>query len=237
MSAGQRFGIKTGLFVSELAILAVYSWMLWYYDDGSKLGIFISVSTICMDIFTYMAILSKLVTTPPAIVALLALNRVLMVVLGQRLWIYGVMGLYMLYGIFLVLEVAKDIYPVNTDVLRDRVTIAELCTAKGRSEIFTEGLSPTLLLIIVNIFYAIIMVSFESIEFKGKIKASITLYDNLKRKDGTYSAVKMNLYEAGGTSILIVLSFFFIAALARLLVRKASRTERGIQAKALKESI
>lgn len=82
MSAGQRFGIKTGLFVSELAILAVYSWMLWYYDDGSKLGIFISVSTICMDIFTYMAILSKLVTTPPAIVALLALNRVLMVVLG-----------------------------------------------------------------------------------------------------------------------------------------------------------
>jgi hypothetical protein len=81
------------------------------------------------------------------------------------------------------------------------------------------------------------MVCFESIEFKGKIKVSITLYENLKRKDGTVSSVKMNLYEAGGASILIVLSFFFVAALARLLVRKATRCERGIQAKALNESI
>lgn len=237
MSAGSRMGVKIALGVGELVILAVYSWMLWYYDSGSKLGIFISVATLCMDLFTYLAILSKLVATPPAIVALLALNRVLMVVLGQSLWIYGVMGLYMLYGIFLVLEVAKDYYPVNTDVLRDRVTIGELFTAKGRAEIATEGLSPLLLLIIVNIFYALIMVCFESIEFKGKIKVSLTLHENLKRADGTFKPVKMNLYEAGAASILIVLSFFFIAALIRLLIRKATRCERGLQAKDLNASI
>ena len=133
MSEGSKMSIKVSLIVGELVTLGIYSFMLWKFDNGSKLGIFISVATLCMDMFTYLAILSKLVTTPPAIVGLLAVNRVLMVVLGQSLWIYGVMALYMLYGIFLVLEVAKDIYPVNTDVLRDRVTISELCTAKGRA--------------------------------------------------------------------------------------------------------
>lgn len=110
-------GIKIGLLGMALFSLIIYSLLLFFFDDGNKLGIIISVAIICMDVFNFAIYLSSMVQTPSGIIFLLIVNRVLMIGLGQDYWIYGFMILYVLYaGTFAVL-MAKNNFPYQGDII------------------------------------------------------------------------------------------------------------------------
>lgn len=50
---------------------------------------------------------------PSIICFLLVLNRILMIILGRELWIYGYMILYLIYGIALVIKSAENNFPLK----------------------------------------------------------------------------------------------------------------------------
>jgi hypothetical protein len=173
MPSSQKYCSRIVLMLGQIAILALYSLVLYTYDNDNKLGIVISVCVVSLDIFTYFLVVSKIVDTSYYVIAMLALNRVFLVVMGQNLWIYGVMILYMFYGIVVMLEIAKEYYPTNNDVIRDHVTLGELCTKQGQAELATEGLSPVLIFVVLSALYAAIMGLLFRIEFKGKTLRNI----------------------------------------------------------------
>lgn len=105
--------IKLSLIVFSLLILVGYALALFFADNWSKMGIVISISVTCMDIFNYIMYVSKQLDNTTSLIVLLIINRVAMVILGKRFWVYGFMGLYMLYGLSLMYLVAKDTFPLK----------------------------------------------------------------------------------------------------------------------------
>ena len=66
-----------------------------------------------------------------SLVVLLIINRVAMVILGQKYWVYGFMGLYMLYAVAMLFLVAKDTFPLkNQIVIRKNLSLKRLKTKK-----------------------------------------------------------------------------------------------------------
>ena len=53
--------IKLGLLFVALLILVGYALTLYFLDNWSKMGIVISISVVCMDLFNYIVYSSKMV--------------------------------------------------------------------------------------------------------------------------------------------------------------------------------
>ena len=74
--------IKYGCLIISLLILVIYALLIYLLDNWSKMGIVISISITCMDIFNYILYQSKMVKNTASLVVLLIINRVAMVILG-----------------------------------------------------------------------------------------------------------------------------------------------------------
>jgi hypothetical protein len=81
------------------------------------------VTVVLLDGFTYLSYLSRIFSTGPTICSLLVMNRIMICILGQDHWIYGCMTLYLIYGVILSFEMAKEIFPVDSDPILRRVSI------------------------------------------------------------------------------------------------------------------
>lgn len=102
---------------STLPLIAL-SLILYLQDNKSKLGIITSFSVVLMDFFSFLIYQSDMVDTPVIVVILLIINRIMMVSLGQAYFIYGYMLLYIMYSIAFVLQIAKNRFPFEGDVVR-----------------------------------------------------------------------------------------------------------------------
>jgi len=104
-------------------ILFIYAIVLYAQDNSSKMGIIIAVSVVAMDIFNSLLYVSNMIQNAASIIVLFVVNRVAMVILGERYWVYGYMLLYMMYGIAILYYVAKKSFPLRDDfTVRSRNT-------------------------------------------------------------------------------------------------------------------
>lgn len=98
MSFSVKLGIKIGLFVLAGLVLVGYSLLLFFLDNWSKMGIVISISVVCMDIFNLLLYMANMVDSAALMSFLLIVNRLAMVGLGENYWLYGFMILYVIYA-------------------------------------------------------------------------------------------------------------------------------------------
>lgn len=98
----KKVAIQAGIILLSYLVLAAYSIVLYLFDDRNKMGIITSISVALMDGFNYLLYKSDMVDSPAQIVVLLIINRVMMVSLGQSYWIYGYVGLYIIYSLAFV---------------------------------------------------------------------------------------------------------------------------------------
>jgi hypothetical protein len=97
--------------------------IIYLSDDKSKMGVIIAISVAVMDIFTFILYHSDMVSTPVTVVFLIILNRTLMIILGERYWIYGFMILYLVYAVSFVYMIAKNRFPFEDDVVLKQAKI------------------------------------------------------------------------------------------------------------------
>ena len=86
----------------SLFVLVIYAGLLFYFDDGNWMGVVISLSITFMDMYNYSLHKNKIIENATSLNFLLILNRITMVILGETYWVYGFMGLYMLYSVALL---------------------------------------------------------------------------------------------------------------------------------------
>lgn len=150
--------IKLSLIVFSLLILVGYALALFFADNWSKMGIVISISVVCMDIFNYLLYISKLLDNTTSLAVLLIINRVAMVILGKRFWVYGFMGLYVLYGIALMFLVAKNTFPLkNQVVIRKKFNFKVMKTKKQLTENLKK-INPFFLIVALTLLYLIFII-------------------------------------------------------------------------------
>lgn len=222
--------MKLILLILSLACLAANAFVIYKFDDRSKMGVIISVSVLFMDIFTFLLYNSSMVETPVGVVFLIILNRSLMIGLGQNYWIFGYMILYLIYAVAFVFMIAKNRFPFEDDVVLKKVELGELFDADGKKMTraqkiemmqarFKKFNNPELLLGILSVFYIILMFVIYGINIKG-----VTLrkfYINRKDKD----PLELSYGIAAVLSLILVLSFYFLVGAFRLSVRKARKLD------------
>jgi hypothetical protein len=106
--------IVLGLSVLPLVALSL---LLYLFDDKSKLGIITSISVVLMDVFSFLIYHSDMVESPIMVVILLIVNRLMMVSLGAKYFIYGYMLLYIMYSFAFVYQIARNRFPFEGDVV------------------------------------------------------------------------------------------------------------------------
>lgn len=121
-----KLGIKIGLLVFAILLLLTYALLLFFLDNWNKMGFVISISVVLMDVFNLIIYLSKMVENAASITFLLIINRILMVILGEKYWIYGFMFLYCLYAVALLYIVAKQNFPTMNEVVVRRQSLSKL---------------------------------------------------------------------------------------------------------------
>jgi len=82
-------------------ILIVYSFVIYWYMDYSRLGFVTMIAVLLTDVFVYLIWNSEIVKSPTVLCFSAMLNRVLLYVFGGNYWIYGYMVLYLIYGVIL----------------------------------------------------------------------------------------------------------------------------------------
>ena len=210
----------------SLLILVAYALVLFFFDDSSKMGIVISITVTCMDLFNLTLYVSRMVSNASSIIILLIINRIAMVALGASYWVYGFMGLYMLYALALLYIVARNTFPLaNQVVARRPMTTKGIQNQLLRIKAIVRGVNPFLLVVILTVLYLAFIIVIQYADFKGK--------EDLKPfylMPGTPQQKELEPLPACLFSILLVASFYYFIGLARLAIRKATRMDaKGAQ--------
>lgn len=75
--------------------------------DDSRLGFVTMIATLITDVFLYLIHNGKIIESPTIICFGGMINRLFLYVFGGNYWIYGYIALYLCYGVFLSIIVAK----------------------------------------------------------------------------------------------------------------------------------
>jgi len=138
LGGGIKIGAKLGLVLVSLLVLVGYTLALFFADNKNTLGIIIAVSVVCMDLFNFVIYMSGMIESASGIVTMLVLNRILMVIFGEKLWVYGFMVLFVMYGVWLVYLITKENFPLESDVVLQKHKVADmvkgLASAKSKAQ-------------------------------------------------------------------------------------------------------
>ena len=150
--------------ILSLLILAGYSAILYLKDNDSTMGILTSVSVCFMDLFNLLLYTSGNIKTPTEIVFLLVLNRALIIGLGESYWIYGYIVLYLVYAIVFIIQIARNYFPLEGDIVLKSAKLSNLWkkeegkTKADAKEMLKKGFNnPELILILLSFLYLILM--------------------------------------------------------------------------------
>jgi hypothetical protein len=103
--------ITISLWIASIGILVIYSYVIFWKMEESKLGFVTMISVIITDIFVYLIWNSNVVESTTIISGATILNRLLLYVFGGNYWIYGYMLLYLIYVAILSVMITKKRFP------------------------------------------------------------------------------------------------------------------------------
>jgi hypothetical protein len=220
--------VKAIVLALSLVILVIYSLVMYFTDNSSKMGIVISVSVVCMDLFTFILVFSNLVHSPPSILFLLILNRSLMIGLGTYYWVYGYMVLYVIYALTFVFIIARNNFPFADDIVLRSQQLGTIKVgglnpkdAAAKEALKAKAANPAVLLLILSVFYILLLLAvtiMEAAEMQGlELKRVSVDAENPERTLG--------YVVAGFLTVVFVFTFYFFLALFRIMVRKAGQTD------------
>ena len=182
-----------------------------------------------MDLFNSLLYFSGNVKTPTEIVFLLVLNRALMIGLGEHYWIYGYIILYLIYSIVFIVQIARNYFPLEGDIVLKSAKLENLLkseeglTKAAANKALKKGFNnPELLLILLSILYFILMCVASAMGGDDNITGTA-----IKTVDFTVNKTyKLEFWQAGLLSIFLVVSLYFVIALIRIYSRKATGAEQ-----------
>jgi len=129
------------------------------------------------------------------------LNRVLLVFLGDSLWIYGCMIIYIIYGSDLVIQIAQRRFPFDQDIFDEKV----------------KGIYPSILLLILSVMYCSLLIVVQYVNWPGK---------NIQKIIFNQGPNQTELGVGLGSVITAAMIFtmYLVVSILRMFIRKAKKT-------------
>ncbi len=126
-----------------------------------------------------------------------------MVFLGDSMWIYGCMIIYLIYGSDLVLQIAQKRFPFDQDIFDEKV----------------KGIYPSILLLILSVMYCSLLFVVQYVSWPGK---------NIQKLIFNPGPNQSELGVGLGSFITaaMVFTMYLVVSIVRMLIRKAKKTVR-----------
>lgn len=194
------------------AILIVYSYVIHWYMDRSRLGFVTMIAVLLTDLFIYLIWNSGITKSPTVLCFSALLNRLLLYCFGGNYWIYGYLVLYIIYGVILSWVITSRKFPFESaysDMNIDKV--------ERNTNHVDVSRAPEFLLLFITAIYVILFVVLYVTEPRGV---------PLLRLD--IDEWEYPYYINGVFCLLLVATFFAVLGTFRLFIRKKRRIEPKI---------
>lgn len=139
------------LWCCATGVLVIYSYVIWWEFDYSRLGFLNMIATLITDVFIYFIWSSKITHNNTLLVATGLINRLSLFVFGDNYWIYGYIVLYLIYGVVLSVIIAENRFPFE-----NAYNEIDLDDISHKSTSFDVSRAPEFLLLFITISYVIL---------------------------------------------------------------------------------
>ena len=200
--------VNIGLLVLYLGILAVYSYIDYDFNNGSKLGLVSSIAVIINDIYVYLMYNSRIISRISLLALIMFCSRFFILIGGADYWLYGYLIIYVWLECVIALGIVKKRFPLNSELL----TMSENAMAAKKTKFLDLAHVPEFIFMVITVGLVCSIVVATAVEPKGVFLKDLPISSGIEYQ------------SAVGLAILVVLSFLFAMSWIRAFKRKVSRT-------------
>lgn len=200
--------VNISLLVLYFGILAVYSYIDYDYNHGSKLGLVSSIAVVINDLYVYLMYNSRIISRISVLALIMFCSRIFILIGGADYWVYGYLFIYVWLECIIALGIVKKRLPLNSELL----TLSENAMAEKRTKFLDLAHVPEFIFMVITIGLVCSIVVATAVEPKGVFLKDLPISSGIE-------------YQAAvGLAILVVVSFLFAMSWIRAFKRKVSRT-------------
>ena len=97
-------------------ILAVYSYLVYNFDNGSKLGIVSSVAVITNDLYVILMYNARIINHISILSLIIFCSRLFILLGGAHFWIYGYLVIFVWLQSIIALGIVRRRLPLNSEI-------------------------------------------------------------------------------------------------------------------------
>lgn len=99
-----------------LGILGVYSYLVYDFDNGSKLGIVSSVAVMINDLYVILMYNARIINRISILTLIIFCSRLFILLGGSHYWIYGYLVIYVWLQCIIALGIVRKRLPFNNQI-------------------------------------------------------------------------------------------------------------------------
>lgn len=99
-----------------LGILGVYSYLVYDFDNGSKLGIVSSVAVMINDLYVILMYNARIINRISILTLIIFCSRLFILLGGSHYWIYGYLVIYVWLQSIIALGIVRKRLPFNNQI-------------------------------------------------------------------------------------------------------------------------
>jgi len=196
------------LFFLYAGILAAYSYIVYDFDDRSKLGIVSSVAVVINDIYVYLMYNARIINRIAVLSLIMFCSRLFIMLGGANYWVYGYLVIYIWLELIIVLGIVRRRLPFNSQI----EMTSENAPVK-KTKFLDLARVPEFIFLVITVSIIVSIVVAETVNPRGVYLSPLEL-----------GIVTLNYWSATFLSILIVVSFLFFVAWMRAFKRRVDQT-------------
>jgi hypothetical protein len=206
-----RYVVNACLLGVHAGCLAVYSYLVFYYDNNSKLGIIVSLAVFVNDMYFYLMFNARIITKISLLTLMIFCSRLFIFMGGKDYWVYGYLAMYIWTECMIALNIVRKRLPFNTEV--DVNSTSDLPFSIKKVNFVDLARMPEFLFILITLSVVVTV-----------IVVTLYDYDGVGLADMPIGVDGITVQYALAGSVLIVISFLFVWCWLRAFKRKIDVT-------------
>ena len=204
-SRGCKIATHLVLFILYFGILGIYSYIVYDFDAGSKLGIVSSTAVVINDLYVYLMYNARIINRIAILSLIMFASRLFIMLGGADYWVYGYLVIYIWLQLIIALGIVRQRLPFNNQIdLRDQQSLNV-----KKTKFLDLARVPEFIFLIITVSIICSIAIAESVNPKGVYLKPIEL-----------GGIELTYWSATFLSILIVVTILFIVAWMRAFKRR-----------------
>lgn len=158
-SVAVKYAVNGLLLAVHVGCLAIYSYLVYYFDNNSKLGIIVSLAVFVNDMYFYLMFNARIITKISFLTFMIFCSRLFIFIGGKDLWVYGYLAMYIWTECMIALNIVERRLPLNTEVKVDSSSDSPFSLKKVKFVDLARIPEFLFLLITISVVVTVIVVS------------------------------------------------------------------------------